>query len=158
MEEEKVLVSEEGLQKLKDELHHLRGPKRKEISQRIKEARELGDISENSEYEDAKNEQAFIEGRIRELEEKLKHAEVIDEDNIDTTEVNVGTTVTLHDEEFDEKVEYKIVGQTESDPDEGKISNKSPIGKGLLGHSVGETITIEVPAGEVEYKILGIRK
>ena len=158
MEEEKVLVSEEGLQKLKDELHHLRGPKRKEISQRIKEARELGDISENSEYEDAKNEQAFIEGRIRELEEKLKHAEVIDEDNIDTTEVNVGTTVTLHDEEFDEKVEYKIVGQTESDPDEGKISNKSPIGKGLLGHSVGETVTIEVPAGEVEYKILGIRK
>ncbi|MBM7557161.1 transcription elongation factor GreA [Halanaerobacter jeridensis] len=158
MEEEKVLVSEEGLKKLKDELHHLRGPRRKEISQRIKEARELGDISENSEYEDAKNEQAFIEGRIRELEEKLKHAEVIDEDSIDTTEVNVGTTVTLHDEEFDEKVEYEIVGQTESDPDEGKISNKSPIGKGLLGHSVGEVVTIEVPAGEVEYKILGIRK
>lgn len=158
MEDEKILVSEEGLEKLKDELHHLRGPRRKEISQRIKEARELGDISENSEYEDAKNEQAFIEGRIRELEEKLKHAEVIDEDEIDTTEVNVGTTVTLHDEEFDEKVEYEIVGQTESDPDEGKISNKSPIGQGLLGHGVGETVTIEVPAGEVEYKILAIRK
>ena len=156
--EEKVLVSEEGLKKLKDELQHLRGPKRKEISQRIKKARELGDISENSEYEDAKNEQAFIEGRIRELEEKLKKAEIINEDEIDTTEVNVGTTVTLHDEEFDEKVEYKIVGETESDPDEGKISNKSPIGKGLLGHSVGETVTIEVPAGEVKYKILAIRK
>ena len=156
--EEKVLVSEEGLKKLKDELQHLRGPKRKEISQRIKKARELGDISENSEYEDAKNEQAFIEGRIRELEEKLKKAEIINEDEIDTTEVNVGTKVTLHDEEFDEKVEYKIVGETESDPDEGKISNKSPIGKGLLGHSVGEIVTIEVPAGEVKYKILAIRK
>ncbi|MFO7819048.1 MAG: transcription elongation factor GreA [Halanaerobacter sp.] len=158
MEDEKVLISEEGLKKLKGELQELRGPKRKEISQRIKEARELGDISENSEYEDAKNEQAFIEGRIRELEEKLKNAEVINEDEIDTTEVNVGTTVTLHDEEFDEKVEYEIVGSTESDPDEGKISNKSPIGKGLLGHGVGETVTIEVPAGEVKYKILGIRK
>ena len=158
MGEEKVLISEEGLKKLKGELQELRGPKRKEISQRIKEARELGDISENSEYEDAKNEQAFIEGRIRELEEKLKNAEVINEDEIDTTEVNVGTTVTLHDEEFNEKVEYEIVGPTESDPDEGKISNKSPIGKGLLGHGVGETVTIEVPAGEVKYKILGIRK
>ncbi|MGM0501430.1 MAG: transcription elongation factor GreA [Bacillota bacterium] len=158
MAEEKVLVSEEGLKKLKDELHHLRGPRRKEISQRIREARELGDISENSEYEDAKNEQAFIEGRIKELEQKLKNAEVIHEDDIDTTTVNVGTIVTVHDEEFDEKIEYKIVGQTESNPDEGKISNKSPIGKGLLGHSIGDTVTIEVPAGEVKYKILAIRK
>jgi transcription elongation factor GreA len=158
MSEEKVLISEEGLEKLEDELHNLRGPRRKEISQRIRKARELGDISENSEYEDAKNEQAFIEGKIREIEEMLKHAEVINEDEIDTTEVNVGTIVTLKDMEFDDELEYEIVGPTESDPDEGKISNKSPIGKGLLGHGVGETVTIEVPAGEIKYKILTITK
>ncbi len=157
-EEEKLIMSEEGLNKLKEELKYLRGKKRKEVSQRIKKAREMGDISENSEYEEAKNEQAFVEGRIKDLEEMIKKAEVIDEDNIDTTQVNIGTKVKLLDEEFDEKVEYKIVSSAESNPDENKISNESPIGEGLLGHKVGETVEIEVPAGTVEYKILAIKK
>ncbi|GAB6099808.1 transcription elongation factor GreA [Halanaerocella petrolearia] len=156
--DEKMIISQEGLDKLKEELHYLRGPKRKEVAQRIKEARELGDISENSEYDDAKNEQAFVEGRIKELEEQIKKAEVLDEDDIDTTEVNIGTTVRLLDKELDEEVEYKIVSSAETDPDESKISNKSPIGKGLLGHKVGETVEIEVPVGTIEYKVLAIRK
>ena len=157
-DEDKLILSEEGLQELKDELKYLRGKKRKEVAQRIKKAREMGDISENSEYEEAKNEQAFVEGRVKELEEMIRKAEVIKEEDIDTTQVNVGTKVKLLDKEFDEKVEYKIVSSAESDPDENKISNESPIGKGLIGHKVGETVEIEVPAGTVEYEILAIRK
>ncbi|AGB40161.1 transcription elongation factor GreA [Halobacteroides halobius DSM 5150] len=156
--QDKLIISEEGLNKLKDELKHLRGPKRKEIAQRIKEARELGDISENSEYDDAKNEQAFVEGRIKKLENMIKNAEVINEDEIDTTEVNVGTTVRLLDKEFDEEVEYKIVSSAETNPDENKISNASPVGKGLLGHKVGDTVEIDIPAGSIEYEVLAIKK
>jgi transcription elongation factor GreA len=155
---DKLIISEEGLNKLKEELHHLRGAKRKEIAQRIKEAREMGDISENSEYEEAKNEQAFVEGRIKDLEEKIRKAEVIKEDEIDTTEVNIGTRVKLLDKQREEEVEYKIVSSAESNPDENKISNESPIGKGLLGHKIGEKVEIEVPAGTLEYEILAIEK
>lgn len=158
MKDNKVIISEEGLDKLKKELKQLRGPKRREVAKRIKEAIELGDISENSEYDDAKNEQAFIEGRIKELEQMIKNAEVINRDEIDTTKVSVGTTVKLYDVEFDEEVEYSIVGSTESDPDDSKISNESPIGAGLMEHTVGETLEIEVPAGTVEFKILSIKK
>lgn len=157
-EQEKLIISQEGLDKLEEELHYLRGPKRKEIAQRIKEARELGDISENSEYDDAKDEQAFVEGRIKELEQMIKKAEVLDEDDIDTTEVNIGTKVKILDKELDEEIEYKIVSSAETDPDENKISNESPVGKGLLGNKVGDTVEIEVPAGTIEYEILAIRK
>ena len=145
MKEERIVISQEGLNKLKEELQQLRGPKRKEIAKRIKEARALGDISENSEYDDAKNEQAFIEGRIRELEQMLKNAEVINTENITTDKVSLGTTVTVRDLEFDEEEEFKIVGPTEVDPDENRISNVSPIGNGLIGHKVGDTVEIEVP-------------
>ncbi|WP_027339575.1 transcription elongation factor GreA [Halonatronum saccharophilum] len=158
MKEERFVISEEGLNKLKEELKQLRGPKRKEIAKRIKEARALGDISENSEYDDAKNEQAFIEGRIRELEQMIKNSEVIDTENIDTTKVGVGTTVRIKDLEFDDEEEYTIVGSAESNPDDQKISNASPIGKGLMGHSVGDTVEIEVPAGVIKFEILEITK
>ncbi len=158
MMEERFVISEEGLNKLEEELKYLRGPKRKEIAKRIKEARALGDISENSEYDDAKNEQAFIEGRIRELEQMIKNAEVINTENIDTSKVSIGTTVRIKDVEFDEEEEYTIVGSAESNPDDQKISNASPIGKGLMGHSVGDVVKIQVPAGEVEFEILEIKK
>ncbi len=158
MQQERMIISKEGLDKLKKELHELRGPKRKEVAQRIKEARALGDISENSEYDDAKNEQAFIEGRIKELEQMIKIAKVIKEDEIDTTKVNVGTTVKIKNLDSNEEVKYTIVGSTESDPDDGKISNVSPIGSGLMGNSVGDVVEIEVPVGVIRYEILAIRR
>ncbi|MCK8816984.1 transcription elongation factor GreA [Natroniella sulfidigena] len=155
---EKVIVSEEGLNKLKEELEYLRGAKRREVAKRIKQALDFGDISENSEYDDAKNEQAFVEGRIKELEQMIKNAEVINKDEIDTTEVSVGTTVTIKDLEEDEEFEYEIVGSTESDPDEKRISNESPLGKALIGNSVGDIIGVEAPVGVIEYEILAIKK
>ncbi len=158
MEEERLVISEEGLNKLKKELKQLRGPKRKEVAKRIKEARALGDISENSEYDDAKNEQAFMEGRIKELEQMIKIAKVINKEDISTDKVSVGTTVRVRDLEFDEEEEFILVGSTESNPDDNKISNASPIGKGLIGHSVGDTVTIQVPAGEIKFEVLAIRK
>ncbi|TDX45294.1 transcription elongation factor GreA [Orenia marismortui] len=158
MKEERVVISEEGLNKLKEELQYLRGPKRKEVAQRIKEARALGDISENSEYDDAKNEQAFVEGRIKELEQMVKNAEVLNTEEIDTTKVSIGTRVKIKDLDFDEEEEYTIVGSTESNPDDQKISNSSPIGKGLMGHSVGDVVEINVPAGTIKFEILSIKK
>ncbi len=158
MKEERVVISEQGLNKLKKELKHLRGPKRKEIAKRIKEARALGDISENSEYDDAKNEQAFIEGRIKELEQMIKNAEILNTDNIDTTKVNLGTTVKVKDLDFDEEEEFTIVGSTESNPDDQKISNASPIGNALIGNKVGDVIEVEAPAGVLRFEILSIKK
>ncbi|MGM0471472.1 MAG: transcription elongation factor GreA [Bacillota bacterium] len=155
---EKVILTKEGLENLEEELTYLRGTKRREVAQRIKEALEFGDISENSEYDDAKNEQAFVEGRIKEIEQMLNNAEVIKEEDVNTTEVNVGTTVTIKDLDTDEEFEYKIVGTTESDPSDNKISNASPVGKALLGHKVGEEVEIEAPAGKIVYKILAIKK
>ncbi|MCK8828474.1 transcription elongation factor GreA [Natroniella acetigena] len=155
---EKVIVSEDGLNKLREELEYLRGAKRREVAKRIKQALDFGDISENSEYDDAKNEQAFVEGRIKELEQMIRNAEVINKDEIDTTKVSVGTTVTIKDLDEDEEFEYSIVGSTESDPDEQRISNESPLGRTLLGNSVGDTVEVEAPVGVIKYEILAIKK
>ncbi len=158
MSQDEVVISEEGLQKLKDELDYLRGTKRREVAKRIKEALDFGDISENSEYDDAKNEQAFLEGKIKELEQMIKNAKVINKDDIDTTEVGVGTTVKVENLDEDKIVEYSIVGPAETDPDQNVISNESPIGKGLLGNRVGDEVEIEVPMGTIRYKVLTIEK
>lgn len=154
-EKESVLMTREGLKKLEDELEYLRTIKRKEVAEKIKQARDYGDLSENFEYDEAKNEQAFVEGRIVELEEMLKKVEVVEhEDQSDI--VNVGTKVTVYDHEFDEKVEYVIVGPTEADPFNNKISNESPVGRALIGHKTGESVEIEVPDGAIKYDILSI--
>ena len=155
---EKVILTKEGLKNLEEELEYLRSNKRKEVAKRIKQALEFGDISENSEYDDAKNEQAFVEGRIKEIERMLKNAEVINEDEVKTTEVNIGTIVTINDLETEEENTYKLVGTTEADPLNSKISNASPVGKALIGHKIGEEVEIEAPVGKIKYKILAIEK
>ncbi|SDC84633.1 MULTISPECIES: transcription elongation factor GreA [unclassified Candidatus Frackibacter] len=155
---EKVILTKEGLKNLKEELEYLRGTKRREVAKRIKQALEFGDISENSEYDDAKNEQAFVEGRIKEIERMLRNAEVINEDEVKTTEVNVGTTVRIQDMETGEEFSYKIVGTTEADPLNNKISNASPVGNALLNHKIGEEVEIDAPVGKITYKILAIKK
>ncbi|MEW6624132.1 MAG: transcription elongation factor GreA [Bacillota bacterium] len=153
-----VILTVEGLKKLEEELNYLKSVKRQEVAERIKQAREFGDISENSEYEDAKHEQAFIEGRILTLEKKLRNAKLIDNDAVDTEVVSVGSKVRLKDLEFDDEFEYIIVGSMEADPAENKISNESPVGKALIGQTMGSTIAVNVPAGTVQYKILEISK
>jgi transcription elongation factor GreA len=158
MSEKEVLLTPGGLQKLEEELEHLKSVKRREVAERIKTAISYGDISENSEYEDAKNEQAFIEGRIITLEKMLRNARIINEDDVDTTVVSIGSTVKLKDLECGEIVEYTIVGSAESDPTQNKISNESPVGRALLGKSVGSTVEVNVPAGIIQYEILEIRK
>lgn len=155
---DKVILTREGLEDLKEELAYLKSTKRREVAERIKEALEFGDISENSEYDDAKNEQAFVEGRIKEIEQMLKNAEVIDEEDVETTEVNVGTTVKIKDVDTGEEYTYKLVGTTETDPANQKISNNSPVGSALLGHEVGEQVEIEAPVGKITYEILAIKK
>lgn len=156
MEEKEVLLTEEGFKKLQDELTYLKGPKKMEVADKIKVAREYGDLSENSEYDEAKNEQAILEAKIAELEEMLSSAKIVDK--ISTTAVGVGVTVTLYDFEFEEEVKYEIVGATEIDPLKNKISLDSPIGKALFGKKKGEEIDVEVPAGICKYKILNIEK
>ena len=153
-----VILTDEGLKKLEDELDELKTVKRKEIAEKIKVALSFGDLSENSEYDEAKNEQAIVESRIASIEEILKTATVIKESDIDTNKVFVGTNVKVLDMEFDEECDYKIVGSNEAEPSEGKISDESPVGKGLLGHKVGEVVDIETPAGIVKYKVLEISK
>ena len=158
MEEKEVILTQEGYDKLEKELEYLKTEKRVEIAERIKVALGFGDLSENSEYDEAKNAQADNEVKIAELENKLRYAKVIDEKDIDTKTVQIGNTVKLHDIEFDEDVEYTIVGSTEVNLAENKISNESPIGKALLGAKKGETVEVEAPAGVIEYKILSITK
>ncbi|KYP81959.1 transcription elongation factor GreA [Ferroacidibacillus organovorans] len=158
MSEKEVLVTPAGLKKLEDELEQLKSVKRREVAERIKVAISYGDISENSEYEDAKNEQAFVEGRIITLEKMLRNARIIHDEEIDTGVVSIGSTVTLRDIEYKEDVEYHIVGSAESDPAENKISNESPVGRALLGKSVGSTVEVTVPAGTIQYEVLDIRK
>lgn len=158
MMEKKNLLTYEGLQKLETELHDLKVVKRKEISQKIKEAREQGDLSENAEYDAAKDEQRDIEARIEEIEKILKNAEVVVEDEVDLDKINVGCKVKILDCEFNEELEYKIVGSTEASSLQGKISNESPVGKALIGAKVGDTVTIETQAGTMEYKVLGIQR
>ncbi len=158
MSEKEVLLTPAGLKKLEDELEQLKSVKRKEVAERIKLAISYGDISENSEYEDAKNEQAFVEGRIITLEKMLRNARVIHEEEVDTQVVSIGSTVKVRDVEFKEDIEYVIVGSAESDPIENKISNESPVGKALLGKRVGSKVEVQVPAGKIEYEVLEIHK
>jgi transcription elongation factor GreA len=142
-----LVLTPAGLDELKAKIEHLSTDRRREVAQRIKEAREFGDISENAEYDDAKNEQAMLEKQISELEEKLRSATVIDEKEISTEVVSVGTTVHVKDQKTDKSTKYKIVGSAEANPAEAKLSNESPVGKALLGHKRGEVVKIPVPRG-----------
>mgnify|MGYP004497041303 CR=1 FL=1 len=158
MEEKEILLTQEGYDNLEKELEYLKTEKRTEISERIKVALGFGDLSENSEYDEAKNAQAANENKIAELENKIRYARVIDESEIDTKTVQVGNTVKILDMEYDEEVEYTIVGSTEVDLSQNKISNESPIGAALLGAKKNQIIEAQVPAGVVKYKILAIKK
>jgi len=158
MEEKEVIMTQEGYDKLEEELEFLRTEKRTEIAERIKVALGFGDLSENSEYDEAKNAQADNEIKIANLENKLRYAKIIDESEIDTKTVQVGNIVKLLDMEFDEEVTYTIVGSTEVDLKENKISNESPIGNAILGAKKNQVVEVEVPAGIVKYKVLSIKK
>lgn len=151
-------VSSEGLKKLQEELEYLKTTKRKEVAEAIKVARAFGDLSENSEYDEAKNEQGAVEQRISEIESMLKNIKVINEHDIKTDIVNVGTRVKVYDETFDEEIEYTIVGSSEAKPAEMKISDESPVGRSLLGASVGTTVKAETPGGDIIMKVLEISK
>ena len=154
----KNILTSEGLKKLEDELDDLIVVKRKEVAQKIKEAREQGDLSENAEYDAAKDEQRDIEARIDELEKILKNVEVVDEDEVNTDTINVGCQVKILDCEFDEELIYKIVGSTEANSLKGKISNESPVGRALIGKKVGEMVSVETQVGTVQYKVLDIQR
>ena len=156
--DKKNLLTYEGLQKLESELHNLKVVKRKEVAQKIKEAREQGDLSENAEYDAAKDEQRDIEARIDEIEKILKNAEVVVEEEVDLDKISVGCRVKILDMEYDEELDYKIVGSTEANSLKGKISNESPVGKALLGAKVGEVVTVETQAGDLNYKVLEIQR
>ena len=156
--DKKNLLTYEGLQKLESELHNLKVVKRKEVAQKSKEAREQGDLSENAEYDAAKDEQRDIEARIDEIEKILKNAEVVVEEEVDLDKISVGCRVKILDMEYDEELDYKIVGSTEANSLKGKISNESPVGKALLGAKVGEVVTVETQAGDLNYKVLEIQR
>ncbi|MCL4439558.1 MAG: transcription elongation factor GreA [Firmicutes bacterium] len=158
MKEKEVLLTVEGLKKLEEELERYKSVKRRDVAERIKQAIGFGDISENSEYEDAKNEQAWIEGRILTLEKMLRNAKIIDDENIGTDEVTLGSTVLLKDIEYDEDVEYTVVGSMEADPGNNKISNESPVGRAILGKSKGSIVEVNVLAGALKYQIMDILK
>ncbi|MCW3491674.1 transcription elongation factor GreA [Dethiobacter alkaliphilus] len=155
MVSKEVILTQGGLEKLEKELDYLKSTKRREVADRIKTAISFGDISENSEYEDAKNEQAFIEGRIITLEKMLRNVKLINEET-DSETVSVGSTVTLKDLEFDEDFEYTIVGSAEANPAENKISNESPVGKAILGKKLNDVVEVSVPAGILKYQIVKI--
>lgn len=157
-EQKKFVMTYEGVKKLENELEYLKTVKRKEITEKIKVALGYGDLSENSEYDEAKNEQAFTEGRIIQLENMLKNAEVVDEAEVPSDVVSVGSKVKVKDYDFDEEVIYTIVGSAEADPMEFKISNESPVGSGLLGKKVGDIVEISVPDGVSKYEILEINR
>ena len=158
MEEKEVILTQEGYDKLEEELNYLKTTSRTEIAERIKVALGFGDLSENSEYDEAKNAQAANEMKIAELEEKIKYAKIIDEKEIDTKTVQIGNCVKIFDEEFEEEIEYTIVGSTEVNLDENKISNESPLGIALLGAKKGDTVEVNAPDGIIKYKILAIKK
>lgn len=158
MSDKEVILTVEGLKKLEEELEQLKSIRRREVAGRIKQAIEFGDISENSEYEDAKNEQAFIEGSIMALEKKLRNARVIDANDVDVATVSVGSTIRIKEMSSGEELDYTIVGSVEADPVKNKISNESPVGKALLGHSIGDVVDISVPVGTIKYKVLNISK
>ena len=156
--EKKNIMTYEGLKKLEDELQDLKVVRRKEVSEKIKEAREQGDLSENAEYDAAKDEQRDIEARIEELEKILKNAEVVVDDEVDIDKISVGCAVKVFDLEYDEEMEFKIVGSTEANSLQGKISNESPVGRALIGAKVGDTVTVETQAGDLKYKVLEIQR
>ncbi len=153
-----VILTSEGLEKLEKELEYLKTVKRQEVAAEIKVALGYGDLSENSEYDEAKNKQAQMEIRIVEIETMLKNAKVIDEAEISTDTVSLGCTVTVYDVEFDEEIHYNIVGSTEADPSNGKISDESPVGTALLGKKVGDIVEVPAPAGSIELKVVEINK
>lgn len=152
------ILTDEGLKKYQEELEHLKTVKRREIADKIKVALSFGDLSENSEYDDAKNDQAKVEARIAELEALLNNATVIDEEDLRTDVISVGTKVKVLDLEYNEEMQYQIVGSTEADPKVGRISDESPVGRALLGNPVGKTVVVEAPGGEVSLKILEISR
>lgn len=157
-ENREILLTQEGYDNLEKELEYLKTEKRTEIAERIKVALGFGDLSENSEYDEAKSAQASNENKIAELENKIRFARIIDESEIDTKTVQIGNIVTVHDEEFDEDVQYTIVGSTEVDLAQNKISNESPMGAALLGAKKGQVVSVDAPAGVMKYKILAIKK
>jgi transcription elongation factor GreA len=152
-----VMLTPEGYEKLVEELEDLRTNQRLAVAERIREAREFGDISENSEYDDAKNEQAMLEAKIARLEERLRAARVIDASEVSTDKVSLGSQVTLHDLSHGDKLEYTIVGSAEADPLEGKLSNESPVGRALLGKGKGDELEVAVPQGTMKLKIVSIK-
>lgn len=158
MKEKEVILTVDGLKSLEDELEQLKSVKRREVAERIRQAIAFGDISENSEYEDAKNEQAFIEGRILILEKMLRNARIIDDENLGTEVVSIGSTVLLKDLEIGEEIEYVIVGSAEADPTANKISNESPVGKAILGMPKSSILEVQVPMGTLKYQIVDILK
>lgn len=153
-----TVLTRKGEEKLKEELNELKSVRRREVAEKIKVALSFGDLSENSEYDEAKNEQGIIESRIAEIEQTLAHAQVIDDEDISTEKVGIGTTVRILDMEMDEEMEFKIVGTKEADIDSGKMSDESPIGAAIMGREVGEEVEVETPAGVLGFKILEIRK
>lgn len=153
-----VMLTTEGYQKLVAELEYLSGEKKMEVAEKIKVARSFGDLSENSEYEDAKNEQGILEARIATIEATLKVAVVIDENNISTETIHVGSVVRLENLKLQKEVTYMITGSSEANPKEAKLSDESPIGKALIGHSVGDVVEVETPSGIIGFKVLGISK
>ncbi len=158
MTEKPTILTAEGLRKLEEELEYLKSVKRREVAERIKAAKEFGDLTENSEYEDAKNDQAFTEGRILQVEQMLRNAKVIDNHDSPSDEVVVGSTVRLKDLTTGEDLMFMIVGSPEADPDEDKISNESPVGRALLGKRKGDVVEIMVPAGKIRYSVLQIKR
>ena len=154
--DEAVILTREGLENLKEELVNLKTVRRKEVAERLKQAIDFGDLSENSEYDDAKNEQAFIEGRIQTLEATIHKAKVIEDENISSGVINIGSYVTVRDVEFDDVEEYRIVGTSEADPMQNKISNESPLGAALLGKRQGQTVKVEAPVGTLEYEVINV--
>ena len=158
MAEKKNILTYEGLKKLEDELQDLKVVQRREIAQKIKEAREQGDLSENAEYDAAKDEQRDIEARIEQIEKILKNAEVVLDEEIDLNRISIGCVVRVLDIEYDEEEEYKLVGSSEASSLQNKVSNESPIGRALLGAQVGDVVEVEAPAGVVQYKVLSIQR
>ena len=153
-----TLLTDEGLKNYENELEYLKDVKRKEIAEKIKVARSFGDLSENSEYDEAKNDQAMLEARIAQIESILKNAKIIDESELTNEHIHVGSLVKIHDCEFDEDFEYQIIGANEADPFNGKLSDESPVGSALLGHKAGDTVVVDTPEGEVKFIILEISK
>lgn len=158
MEAKKNILTYEGLKKYEEELEHLKVVTRKEVAQKIKEARAQGDLSENAEYDAAKDEQRDIEARIEELEKILKNVEVVVEDEVDLDKINIGCKVRIKDLELNEELEYKLVGSTEANSLKGKISNESPVGRALIGAGVGQVVEVETPAGIIKYEVLEIQR